>query len=126
MIQLKDEFSQKHILMKARMDMIASVKDGLNQDIDMEVIIEEIIQPYEKKIGTTGLKSLKKIVSELQTRIEKKGEHRMDTIYTIIDHAANLAGVYNSKGNFMYSRALLGDEMNTTIFQMSRKTGTND
>lgn len=66
--------------------------------------------------------SSKKIVGKLKTR----SEYIEEDCYKMVDESRNEVGYYNKEGNLVYSRPARKEELQRTIFQAIRKTGTDD
>lgn len=104
---------------------LARLKETLS---DTSIIINDIEE--EKKDVVAGFKErLDPLVKERKTIIEglkKKAEYVTEMCYKFIDQEAREVGFYNENGDLIESRPAYGDEMQGTLFQINRKTGTND
>lgn len=104
---------------------LARLKETLS---DTSIIINDIEE--EKKGVVAGFKErLDPLVKERKTIIEglkKKAEYVTEMCYKFIDQEAREVGFYNENGDLIESRPAYGDEMQGTLFQINRKTGTND
>lgn len=71
------------------------------------------------------LKPLNEHKQELLDNIKKGSEYREnEECAKILDHEEKMAGFYNSLGELVYSRPIMPQEMQKTIFNINRKTGT--
>ena len=64
----------------------------------------------------------KKITGSLKTR----AEYIEEDCYKMVDEERREVGYYNKEGILVYSRPARKDELQRTIFQTIRKTGTED
>ena len=72
---------------------------------------------------------LEPLTKERKTILEglkKKAEFVEENCYKFIDQEAREVGYYNENGDLIEARPAYSDEMQTTLFQVGRKTGTND
>lgn len=125
MIELQKEFSEKHILLKNRTELKKAFSQGLDANLDIDDIIEQIIDPFRDKLEEVGCKFLKTETESLRSQIEANGEHRMEEVFGFADYEKHRMNIYDKSGNFIYHRALKDNEIQGTIFKMDR-TGTND
>ena len=71
------------------------------------------------------LKPLNEEKSELLDHIKKGSEFRDDEeCAKILYHDERMAGFYNRLGELVYSRPIMPQEMQKTMFSINRKTGT--
>jgi len=125
MIELQKEFSEKHILLKNRTELKKAFSQGLDANLDIDDIIEQIIDPFRDRLEEAGCKFLKNETESLRSQIEANGEHRMEEVFGFADYDKHRMNIYDKDGNFIYHRALKENETQGTIFKMDR-TGTND
>lgn len=64
--------------------------------------------------------------SELLKGIKEKATYTTEKCYKFIDQDSKEVGYYNSEGDLIEARPAMPDELQGTIFQMQRKTGTNN
>lgn len=89
---------------------------------DIEVEKKEVMDGYKEQ-----LKPLNEVKQTLLDNIKKGSEYREnEECAKILDHEEKMAGFYNSLGELVYSRPIMPQEMQKTIFNINRKTGTND
>lgn len=90
--------------------------------------IEDLNQ--EKKDYLSNLKETMKPLliqrREILSSIKSKSEQVSESCYKMIDREAKEVGFYNGSGELVYSRPILPDEMQTTIFHTLSRTGTED
>lgn len=104
---------------------MARMKESLSEtDIEINDIEEE------KKDAMKEFKArLEPLTTERKKTLEglkKKAEFVTEKCYKFIDQEAREVGYYNANGDLIESRPAYSEEMQGTIFQMPRKTGTNN
>lgn len=72
------------------------------------------------------LKPLVEQRSQMVSNIKAKAEYVKEICYKFIDQDAKETGFYNADGDLIESRPATADELQPTLFQMVRKTGTDD
>ena len=107
-------------------DELAQKKESLAETSikinDIEIEKKEVMGGYKEQ-----LKPLNEEKQVLLENIKKGSEYRAhEECAKILDHDEKLAGYYNKLGELVYSRPIMPQEMQKTIFNMNRKTGTND
>ena len=89
---------------------------------DIEIEKKEVMESFK-----ADLKLLNEQKKELLDNIKKGSEYREnEECVKILDHEERMAGYYNKLGELVYSRPIMPQEMQKTIFNINRKTGTND
>ena len=89
---------------------------------DIEIEKKEVMESFK-----ADLKPLNEQKKELLDNIKKGSEYREnEECVKILDHEERMAGYYNKLGELVYSRPIMPQEMQKTIFNINRKTGTND
>jgi hypothetical protein len=89
---------------------------------DIEIKKKEVMESFK-----ADLKPLNEQKKELLDNIKKGSEYREnEECVKILDHEERMAGYYNKLGELVYSRPIMPQEMQKTIFNINRKTGTND
>lgn len=89
---------------------------------DIEIEKKEAMESFK-----ADLKPLNEQKQELLDNIKKGSEYREnEECVKILDHEERMAGYYNRLGELVYSRPIMPQEMQKTIFNINRKTGTND
>ncbi|MGI6814563.1 hypothetical protein ACFX5L_09265 [Bacteroides sp. KG123] len=105
-----DELAQKK-------ELLAETSIKIN---DIEVEKKEVMDGYKEQ--------LKPLNEEKQTLLEniKKGSEYVDNeeCAKILYHEEKMAGYYNKLGELVYSRPIMPQEMQKTVFSINRKTGT--
>jgi hypothetical protein len=89
---------------------------------DIEVEKKEKMDKYKEQ--------LKPLNEEKQTLLDniKKGSEYVDNeeCAKILYHDEKMVGYYNRLGELVYSRPIMPQEMQKTMFSINRKTGTNE
>ena len=87
---------------------------------DIEIEKKEVMESFK-----ADLKPLNEQKKELLDNIKKGSEYREnEECVKILDHEERMAGYYNKLGELVYSRPIMPQEMQKTIFNINRKTGT--
>ena len=87
---------------------------------DIEIEKKEAMESFK-----ADLKPLNEQKQELLDNIKKGSEYREnEECVKILDHEERMAGYYNQLGELVYSRPIMPQEMQKTIFNINRKTGT--
>ncbi len=87
---------------------------------DIEVEKKDMMDAYKER-----LKPLNENKQGLLENIKKGSEYRPhEECVKILDHEEKLAGYYNKLGELVYSRPIMPQEMQKTVFSINRKTGT--
>lgn len=88
------------------------------------------IENEKKEVMADFKEKLKPLNEEKQILLEniKKGSEFVESeqCVKILYHEEKMAGYYNQLGELVYSRPIMPQEMQKTIFNINRKTGTND
>lgn len=120
-----DTVEEKGYMKQYTPEELTRLKETLS---DTSIIINDIEE--EKKDVVAGFKErLDPLVKERKTIIEglkKKAEYVTEKCYKFIDKETREVGFYNENGDLIESRPAYIDEMQGTLFQINRKTGTND
>lgn len=103
-IQKKDELSEASIA-------ISDIEDEKREALKE---IKERLDPLMDQKKT------------LLTNIKQKAEEVKEECFKFIDQEERMVGFYNGEGNLIELRPAYADELQTTIFQINRKTGTDD
>lgn len=74
----------------------------------------------------TRLDPLTQSQSSLLGNIKNKARFVTETCYKFIDAEKRVVGYYNAEGNLIEERPALANELQGTIFQVGRKTGTDN
>lgn len=72
------------------------------------------------------LKPLIKAKNQMISNIKAKAEYVTETCFRLTEQETKETGYYNKEGYLIESRPATADELQTTIFQVVRKTGTDD
>jgi hypothetical protein len=105
-----DELAQKK-------ESLAETSISIN---DIEIEKKEVMEGYKEQ-----LKPLNVIKQTLLENIKKGSEYvENQECAKILYHEEKMAGYYNKLGELVYSRPIMPQEMQKTIFSIDRKTGT--
>ena len=109
-----------------RPEELAQRKEALAENsIKINDIEEEM--KSEMKSYRENLKSLNQKKKKLLEQIKGGSEYRdQEEGAKFIDHEERMGGFYNKLGELVYSRPIMPQEMQKTIFSINRKTGTQD
>lgn len=100
-------------------ESLAEVSIQIN---DIEDEKKEAMNEFKKR-----LKPLNDEKLELLESIKKGSEYiENEECVKIIYYDEKMAGYYNKLGELVYSRPIMPQEMQKTIFSINQKTGTND
>lgn len=89
---------------------------------DIETEKKEVMDGYKEQ-----LKPLNEVKQKLLENIKKGSEYvKNEECVKILYHEEKMAGFYNRLGELVYSRPIMPQEMQKSIFSINRKTGTND
>lgn len=88
---------------------------------DLETEKKEIVKEFKEKTDP-----LREHRSTLLKGIKEKAIFTKEKCFKFVDQEAKMTGFYNSEGDLVELRPANSDELQGTIFQMQRKTGTNN
>ena len=105
-------------------DELAQKKESLAETSiqinDIEIEKKEAMEAFKAE-----LKPLNERKQELLENIKKASEYvEHEECVKILYHEEKMAGYYNKLGELVYSRPIMPQEMQRTIFNINRKTGT--
>jgi len=120
-----DKVEEKAYSKRFTPEQLAQMKEGLSEVAikisDVETEKKEVAKDFkarldplteERKTLVDGLKSKAKLVTE--------------NCYKFIDPDTREVGYYNQDGDLIESRPAFPEEMQTNMFQLGRKTGTDN
>lgn len=108
-------FTQEELAQKK--EILAETSIKIN---DIEVEKKEAMEEYKRR-----LKPLADQKQILLDNIKKGSEYRAnEECAKIIEQEERMVGYYNKLGELVYSRPIMPQEMQKTIFNINRKTGT--
>lgn len=120
-----DAVEKKGYMKRYTPEELAKLKENLSEtDIQINDIEDE-----KKEVMADFKARLEPLTKERKTILEglkKKAEFVEENCYKFIDQEAREVGYYNENGDLIEARPAYSDEMQTTLFQVGRKTGTND
>lgn len=119
-----DSVEEKGYMKPFTPEQIQQKKEGL---AETSIKIHDI--EVEKKEAMRGFKSsltpLQETKKEILQDIKNKARYAKEICFKFVDNDDKMVGFYNEEGNLIEFRPATSDEMQATIFQISRKTGTN-
>lgn len=101
-------------------DMRNRLADNSIEESDIEAKKKEEIDRFKDK-----LKPIQKAKTTLLSKLKTKTEQVTESCYKMINREERLVGYYNSDGELVSARPLNAQEMQKTIFEVT-KTGTNN
>ena len=120
-----DAVEKKEYMRHFTTEELLKKKEGLSETCisinDIEEELKEIKKEYAEKLKPL-VKRKKRVLGELK----KKAELVEEDCYKFIDAEAREVGFYNANGDLIESRPAYSEELQTTMFQVIRKTGTED
>lgn len=107
-------------------DELAQKKESLAETSiqinDIETEKKEAMEDFKQQ-----LKPLNEMKQTLLENIKKGSEYVVnEECVKILLHEEKMAGYYNKLGELVYSRPIMPQEMQKTIFNINRKTGTDN
>lgn len=120
-----DSVVKKGYMKQFSTDQIQQKKEELSEtDIQINDIDDEK-RELNKEIRSR-LDPLKDLRKNLLKDIKQKSEYIEEKCFKYVDPEEKMVGFYNSDGDLIESRPATSDELQGTIFQISRKNGTNN
>jgi hypothetical protein len=120
-----DAVEKKEYMRHFTPEELLKKKEGLSETCisinDIEEELKEIKKEYAEKLKPL-VERKKRVLGELK----KKAELVEEDCYKFIDAEAREVGFYNANGELIESRPAYSEELQTTMFQVIRKTGTED
>lgn len=104
---------------------VDALKEQLSStQIKIEDKQDELAQ--KSKVLKDEIKSLKSSRKDITSKLKTRSEYVEEDCYKMVDEKRREVGYYNSEGILVYSRPARKEELQKTIFQDIRKTGTED
>jgi hypothetical protein len=120
-----DSVEQKGYMKRFKPDQLLKMKEELS-----ETAIEINDIEIEKKFAMEGFKlRMKPLIedrSSILTGLKNKSEHVTEVCFKFIDPQTREVGFYNEDGELIESRPAYADELQGSIFQVVRETGTGN
>lgn len=120
-----DSVVEKGYMKRLTTDKVQQSKESLSETAiqinDIEEEKKAALKQYKDELGP-----LFKQRNELLKSIKEKAVYIKENCYKFVDQDEKMVGFYNSEGDLIESRPAIADELQGTIFQIARKTGTND
>jgi len=104
------------------------IQEKKNDLSEISIAINDIEEEKKEavKVFKDKLKPLLKGKGQLLKNLKQKAEFVNETCYKFIDNDTRMVSYYNAEGDIVESRPANATELQRTIFQDIRKTGTND
>lgn len=120
-----DGVEERGYMKRLKPEEIREMKDELAETgIEINDIEEE--KKEANKIFKARIDPLKVVRKSLLANIKQKAVYTKENCYKFIDQEERMTTYYNGEGDMIDSRPATADELQSTIFQGLRKTGTND
>lgn len=120
-----DKIEEKGYMKRFTPEQLAQMKEGLSEtDIEINDIEEEkkeVVKDFKAR-----LEPLTDERKRLLKCLKNKAEYVTEKCYKFVDPETREVGYYNQEGDLIESRPAYPKEMQANIFQINRKTGTND
>lgn len=120
-----DKVELKGYMKRFTAEELSRMKEGLSEtDIELNDIEEE--KKEVMKDFKTRLEPLTDERKRLLKGLKDKAEYVTENCYKFVDMETREVGFYNQDGDLIESRPAYPDELQSNIFQLNRKTGTNN
>jgi hypothetical protein len=120
-----DGVAEKGYMKRISPEEIQEKKEQLSEAAiqinDIEVEKKETAKEYKQRLGPLFTQR-----NELLKAIKEKATFIREQCYKFVDIDEKMVGFYNAEGDLIESRPATSDELQGTIFQIGRKTGTNN
>lgn len=120
-----DAVEKKEYMRHFTQEELLKKKEGLSETCisinDIEEELKDIKKEYAEKLKPL-IERKKRVLGELK----KKAELVEEDCYKFIDTDTREVGYYNQNGDLIESRPAYSEELQTTMFQVIRKTGTDN
>ena len=104
---------------------VDALKEQLSStQIKIEDKQDELAQ--KSKVLKDEIKSLKSSRKDITSKLKTRSEYVEEDCYKMVDEKRREVGYYNAEGILVYIRPARKEELQKTIFQDIRKTGTED
>ena len=120
-----DAVEEKGYMKAYSPEELARLKETLS---DTSIAINDIEEEKKDAMATfkERLDPLAKERKHILEGLKKKAEYVTERCYKFVDQENREVGFYNENGDLIESRPAYSDEMQGTLFQLARKTGTDD
>lgn len=120
-----DKIEEKGYMKRLSAEEIQEHKEELSErSITINDIESEMSETV--KVFKTQLKPLKERRKAILKDLKQKARYEKELCYKFIDTAERTVTYYNGEGDLVDFRPANGDELQSTIFMDSRKTGTDN
>jgi hypothetical protein len=120
-----DKVEEKGYMKRFTPEQLAQMKENLSEtDIEINDVEEEkkeVIKDFKARLDplTDERKRLLK-------GLKNKAEYVTEKCYKFVDMDERTVGYYNQEGDLIESRPAFPEELQANIFQLNRKTSTNN
>jgi DNA-binding transcriptional regulator GbsR (MarR family) len=120
-----DKVEEKGYMKRFSHEQLAQMKENLSETCiqinDVEEEKKEVVKDFKAR-----LEPLTDERKRLLKWLKDKVEYVTENCYKFVDMETREVGFYNQDGDLIESRPAYQDELQTNIFQLGRKTGTNN
>ncbi len=120
-----DKVEEKGYMKRFTPEQLAQMKENLSEtDIqinDVEEEKKEVVKEFKARLDPLSDER-----KRLLTGLKNKAEYVTEKCYKFVDTDAREVGYYNEEGDLIESRPAFPEEMQGNIFQLGRRTGTNN
>jgi hypothetical protein len=120
-----DKIEAQGYMKRLSPDQILQKKEQLSEVAininDLEIDKKEALKSFKEQIDP-----LVGVRTDLLKAIKEKAVYVKEECYKFIEADERMVGYYNGEGDLIEARPATADELQGTIFQIGRKTGTND
>lgn len=120
-----DKVEQAGYMKQFAPEEVLGMKERLAQ-VSIEINDIEEKKKAQNEVFKMQLKPIVEEKNELLTNIKHGAEFVNEICYLFIDQEEKVVGIYNAEGQLVSQRPASPAELQGTIFQIERKTGTND
>ncbi len=120
-----DSVEEKGYMKRFTPEQLLKMKEELSETAikinDIEIEKKEVVKDF-----TAQLKPLIEDRSSILSGLKNKSEHVTERCFKFVDPELREVGFYNEDGELIESRPAYADELQGNIFQVVRKTGTEN
>ncbi|MBP3768426.1 MAG: hypothetical protein J6I31_09155 [Prevotella sp.] len=106
-------------------DEVDTLKEGLSS-VQIKIEDKQDELATKSKALKDEIKSLKMTRKSITTKLKSRSEYVEEDCYKMVDQKRREVGYYSAEGILVYTRPARKEEMQKTIFQTLRKSGTED
>lgn len=107
---------------------VEEMQDNKNSLSEIAIEINDIEEEKKEAVKKYKLllEPLKGQRKEVLSNLKQKAVYRKENCFKFIDQEERMVGYYNAEGDLIEARPANQEELQGTIFQINRKTGTNN